>query len=150
MGHGPSLFGEQLASCKKELSRCFLCSHRAAWKDWACSCCDKWCCVQITLKSAAEAPFAVTLYLWFVGCCCFGLNEDQLSISVGPIFSSLLSSLIPSLLSLFIFLCLLCLSSCFLFCFFFFLFISLSFSFSPSLSLLPTWTQQNFHTLYAY
>ena len=107
-------------------------------------------------KSFAGAPFAVMLFCWFVGCCCFGLGEDQLSICVGALFfiSSLISDFISSFSSrCFFFLCLLCRSSFFLFFFFLScssLLLFLYFSISFSLGQFLTWTQQYFHTLYSH
>ena len=131
------------------------CSHHA--KRILNSCCEKWCCVPITSKSFAGAPFAVMLGCWFVGCCCFGLGEDQRSICVGALFSisSLISSHITDFISsfssrsLFFFLCLLPFS-CFSFSFScsslcLFLFLSICFSLGQFL----TWAQHYFHNLYS-
>ena len=89
----PSLFGELLASCKKKSPSVSCASFVPLGTKWACSRCEKWCCVLITSKSFAGAPFAVMLFCWFVGCCCFGLGEDQLSICVGALFLHLFSHL---------------------------------------------------------
>ena len=100
-------------------------------------------------KSFAGAPFAVMLCCWFVGCCCFGLDEDLtfdlcwrslFALSSLHLFSH--PSLTSSLLSLhalsssffvsFLFSC---------FSFFFFLFISLSLP--VSLHLFLSWPVLN-------
>ena len=131
MGLGPFLFWRVARIMQREFSRCFLCVHASCRLERTGRVRDvrNGVVSQSRQKSFAGAPFAVMLFCWFVGCCCFGLGEDQRSICVESpsSISSLISDFISSFSSrfLFFFLCLLCLSSFFLF-FFPHLFLSLT------------------------